>query len=55
MKYQAHLPRDIMVRGSLKKYVDNVAFERKKFLKIKFNTWKDSKSFILSTSDVSIN
>ena len=43
------------LRGSFKKYVDNVAVERKKFLKIKFNTWKDSKSYILSTSDVSIN
>ena len=29
--------------------------EQKVFLKINFNTWKDSKSDILSTSDVSIN
>ena len=45
----------INIRGSFKKYVDNVAVERKKFLQIKFNTWKDSKSYILSTMDVSIN
>ena len=45
--------RQLRLRGSFKKYVVNVAVERKKFLKI--NTWKDSKPYILSTSDVSIN
>ena len=49
------LPLIVEVRGSFKKYVDNVAVERKNFLKIKFNTWKDAKSYILSTSDVSAN
>ena len=43
------------IRGSFKKYINNVAVKSKTFLKIKFNTWKDSKSYILSTSDVSIN
>ena len=36
-------------------YEDNVAVRRRELKKIKFNTWKDSKSYIFSTSDVLIN
>ena len=31
--------KKMTIKGSLKKYVDNVASTAKKFLKVKFNTW----------------
>ena len=41
------------IRGSFKKYVENVAVRRRKFLKNQI--WHMVKSYILSTIDISIN